>query len=142
MTTKRAFNCRHRNTVSLKPLAVLSEGRHATRRERYCPGCTYHYCVSPCPFRPSPRATQGQPKSGGARGAANPFGIRNYTNEKLLEMLVEFYRKHRRWPRNTTEYKDDITLPSSSTIKRHFGDFDEAYRQAEERMTKEEEARK
>jgi len=53
-----------------------------------------------------------------------------YSDQQIIELLIDFYRENGRMPRNSTEYRDDYSLPHSTTVKRHFGSLEEAHRQA------------
>jgi len=53
-----------------------------------------------------------------------------YSDQQIIELLIDFYRENGRLPRNSTEYRDDYSLPHSTTVKRHFGSLKEAHRQA------------
>jgi len=126
---KQPFCCRDASG-SLRPLVI--GGQCYTRRELYCVHCAYTYGQSPCPFRPNPK--QEPPSQPKASGIANLLGTDRYSDDELLEILIGFHERNGRWPRNTTEYRDDPRLPHSRTIVKHFGSLERAHQLARERM--------
>jgi len=105
---------------------------HGSRQVLYCPDCQFEYQRRGCIFAPTqlaPSTPPGQPQ--GARATNNLTGG-TWTDDAILERIVEYHARHGKWPDNTTAFRDSPALPHSQTVTRHFGDIGEAVRQAQE----------
>ncbi len=121
----------------------------ATRQENFCPDCQFSYYGEDCIFTP---ATHSQQRFG-QNASAKPFRREHAPRRKttvaatggrwkparILEVIVEHFKKHTEWPLTTTAFRDSPRLPHSRTVKRHFGGIGQAVSQAQELMEKDDE---
>ena len=129
-----------------KPCGSMRPTNGSTRQAVFCPSCQFSYRADGCLFTPTRSNGQafGKNASGKAlrdgaprREPGNNLTGGTWTQEAILDVIVEYYERHADWPLNTTTYRDDQRLPHSATVKRHLGSVKEAVRLAKELMEKE-----
>ena len=122
-----------------KPNGSLENPYPHSRQARFCPDCQFGYKETGCIFTPTRSNSQAFGRNASAKPrreyAPRRKKINNPTGGKwepkaILERIVEHYEKHGEWPLSTTAYRDNQSLPHSSTVKRHFGGIAQAVAEA------------